>query len=57
MVHIKVGHSSEDQLYVSRLTEEKILRKKMESKSYTKMVEEAKATLADNNTWTNIKPE
>merc|ERR1711953_1083647 len=28
-----------------------------ESKSYTKMVEEAKATLADNNTWTNIKPE
>jgi len=33
------------------------LKRKMESKSYTKMVEEAKATLADNNTWTNIKPE
>ena len=33
------------------------MKRKMESKSYTKMVEEAKATLADNNTWTNIKPE
>merc|ERR1711994_800418 len=33
------------------------LKSKMESKSYTKMVDEARATLADNNTWTNIKPE
>ena len=40
-------------------TREKIKRKtkKMESRSYNEMMEEATATLADNHTWTNIKPE
>ena len=30
---------------------------KMESRSYNEMVVEATTTLADNHTWTNIKPE
>ena len=55
------GGGPPNQSYVTQQTREKILETKakedMESKSYEEMVEEATATLADNHTWTNIKPE
>ena len=56
------GGGPSDQSYVIKQQQkkEKIEKKtktKMESRSYNEMVVEATATLADNHTWTNIKPE
>ena len=53
-----LGGQTNNQMWPSSRTRSKsATREKMESKSYNEMMAEATATLADNHTWSNIKPE